>query len=86
MDIVQQYDDVFRGIGKLKLNVDTNAEGVVQKQRRISIPLKDKCDELLNKWEELDIIEEKRPQSGAEGNTHTKLDGESIKALGTVWT
>lgn len=58
VDIVQEYEDVFRGIGKLKLNVDTNAEGVVQKQRRISIPLKDKCDELLNKWEELDIIED----------------------------
>ena len=46
VDIVQEYDDLFRGIGKLKLHVDTNAEGVVQKQKRISIPLKDKCDEL----------------------------------------
>ena len=58
VDIVQEYEDVFRGTEKLKLHVDTNAEGVVQKQRRISIPLKDKCDELLNKWQELDIIED----------------------------
>ena len=62
-EIVQEYEDVFRGIGKLKgvklkLHVDLNAKHVVQKQRRISIPLKDKFDQLLSKWEELDIIED----------------------------
>ena len=48
VDIMQEYES---GIGKLKgvkvkLHVDPNAEGVVQKQRRISILLEDKCGEL----------------------------------------
>ena len=53
---------MFSGIGKLtavkvKLHVDPDAKGAVQKQRRISLPLKDKFDQILNKWEEMDIIE-----------------------------
>ena len=58
--LVEEYKDVFTGIGKLKgvkvkLHVDPDAKGVVQRQRRISIPLKDKFDKLLSKWEDMDI-------------------------------
>ena len=54
---------MFSGIGKLtavkvKLHVDPDAKGAVQKQRRISLPLKDKFDQIFNKWEEMDIIED----------------------------
>lgn len=49
--MVDKYRDVSQGIGKLKgfkvkLHVDPGDNGVVQKQRRISIPLKDKFNEL----------------------------------------
>lgn len=59
--LVDEHHDVFQGIGrvkgvKVKLYVDPDAKGVVQKQRRISILLKDKFDELLNKWEGMDMI------------------------------
>jgi len=55
IDFLEDYKDVFSGLGKLravkvKLDVDPDAKGAVQKQRRISLPLKDKFDEILNKW------------------------------------
>ena len=55
VDRVEGYRDVFSGLGKLrgvkvKLQVDPDAKGAVQKQRRISLPLKDKFDEILDKW------------------------------------
>ena len=39
----------------MKLHVDPHAKGAVQKQGRISVPLKGKFDD---KWEDMDIIEE----------------------------
>ena len=44
IDLVEEYKDVFSGLGKLrgvkmKLHVDPDANGAVQKQRRISLPL-----------------------------------------------
>ena len=42
----------------MKLHMDPDAKGTMQKQRRISLPLKDKFDEILNKWEKMDIIED----------------------------
>jgi len=58
VDLVEEYKDVFSGLGKLrgvkmKLHVDPDAKGAVQKQRRISLPLKDKFDEILDKWEQM---------------------------------
>ena len=63
VDLVEEYNDVFSGLGKLKgvkvkLHVDPDAKGAAQKQRRIALPLKDKFDQLLNKWEKMDIIED----------------------------
>ena len=55
-DIIAEYEDVFTGIGKLKgvtvkLHVVPDAPGAIQKQRRVSIPLKEKFDEILDKWQ-----------------------------------
>jgi len=41
VDLVEEYKDVFSGLGKLrgvkvKLHVDADAKGAVQKQRRIA--------------------------------------------------
>jgi len=60
-DLIEEYKDVFSGFGKLrgvkvKLHVDPDAEGAVQKQRRISLPLKDKFDEILDKKEQMYIL------------------------------
>ena len=46
IDLIEEYKEVFSGLGKLrgvkvKLHVDPEAKGAVQKQRRISLPLKD---------------------------------------------
>ena len=46
----------------MKLHVDPDAKGAVQKQRRISLPLKDQYDEILDIWEEMDTIEDVREQ------------------------
>ena len=59
-DLLEGYKDVLSGLGELrgvkeKLHVDP---GAVQKQRRISLPLKDKFDEILDKWEQIDIVED----------------------------
>ena len=43
---------------KVKLHVDPEAKGAVQKQRRIYVPFKDKFDNILDNWEEIDIIED----------------------------
>jgi len=45
VDLVEEYKDVISGLGKLrgvkaKLHMDLDAKGAVQKQRRISLPLK----------------------------------------------
>ena len=44
VDLVEEYKDVFSGLGKLrgvkvKLHVDPDAKGAVQKQKRMSLPL-----------------------------------------------
>ena len=85
---VPEYKDVFTGIGKLKgvkvkMHVDPNAKGVVQRQRRISIQLKDKFDKLLSKWEEMDIIEDvgNEPTVWCSNVVITpNKDGESLRA------
>ena len=79
---------MFSGIGKLtavkvKLHVDPDAKGAVQKQRRISLPLKDKFDQILNKWEEMDIIEDvgDKPTDWCSNVVLIlKKDGENIRA------
>ena len=62
-EVDEEYNDVFLGLGELKgvkvrIQVEPDAKDAVQKQRRISLPLKDKFDEIIDKWEELDIIED----------------------------
>ena len=79
---------MFSGLGRLRgvkvrLHVDPHAKGAVQKQRRISLPLKDKFDEILDKWEEMDIIEDVRdePTEWCSNVVLTpKKDGENIRA------
>ena len=49
VNLVEEYKDVFSGVGKLKgvkvkLHVDPDTNGAVQKQRRILLPHKDKFD------------------------------------------
>ena len=88
VDLVEEYKDVFSGLGKLrgvnmKLHVDPDAKGAVQKQRRISLSLKDKFDEILDKWEEIDIIEDvtDEPTELCSNVVRTpKKDGENIRA------
>ena len=63
IDLVKMYKDVFLHLGKLrgvkvKLHMDPDSKGTVQKQRRITLPLKGKFDEILDKWEKMDIIED----------------------------
>jgi len=58
-DLVEEYEDVFTGIGKLKgvtvkLHVVPNTPAAVQKQRRVSIPLKEKFDQILDIWHSLE--------------------------------
>jgi len=62
-DLIEEYQDVFSGLGKLrgvkvKLHVHPDAKGTVQTQRRISLPLRDKFDGILDKWEQMDIVED----------------------------
>ena len=88
VDLIEEYQDVFSGLGKLKgvkvkLHVDPEAKGAVQKQRRISLPLKDKFDQILNKWEDMDIIEDvgDEPTDWCSNVVLTpKKDGENIRA------
>ena len=87
-DLIEEYKDVFSGLGKLrgvkvKLHVDPDAKGAVQKQRRISLPLKDKFDEILDKWEQMDIVEDvgDEPTEWCSNVVLTpKKDGENIRA------
>ena len=42
----------------VKLHVAPEAPGAIQKQRRVSIPLKEKFDQILDRWHTLDILED----------------------------
>ena len=86
--LIEEYQDVFSGLGKLKgvkvmLHVDPDAKGAVQKQRRISLALKDKFDQILNKWEVMDTIEDvgDEPTDWCSNVVLSpKKDGENIRA------
>ena len=88
VDLIEGYKDVFSGLGKLKgvkikLHVDPDVKGAVQKQRTISLPLKDKFDQILHKWEEMDIIEDAgdEPTDWCSNVVlDPKKEGENIKA------
>ena len=63
VELVEEYNDVFLGLGELKgvrvrIQVDPDAKDAVQKQRRISLLLNDKFDEIIDTWEEMHIIED----------------------------
>ena len=42
----------------MKLRVVPNAPGADPKQRGVSIPLKEKIDQILDRWHSLDITED----------------------------
>ena len=67
----------------VKLHVVPKAPGAIQKQRRVSIPLKEKFDQILDRWYTLDIIEdvgdEPTDWCSKVVLTPTK-DGESVRA------
>ena len=86
IDLIEEYKDVFSGLGKLrgvkvKLHVDPDAKGAVHKQRGISLPLKDKFDEILDK--QMDIVEDvgdERTEWCSNVVLTPKKGGENIRA------
>ena len=67
----------------VKLHVVPEAPGAIQKQRRISIPLKEKFGQILDRWHNLDIIEDvgDEPTDWCSNVVLTpKKDGESVRA------
>ena len=60
--IIEEYQDVFEGIGKLKdyqlkIPIDNDVEPVVQATRRVPFNLRDKLSQKLDELEAKDIIE-----------------------------
>jgi len=67
----------------VKLHVDPDGKGAVQKQQRISLPLKDKFEEILDKLEQMDIVEDvgDEPTEWCSNVVlKPKKDGEKIRA------
>ena len=86
--MIAEHENVFTGIGKLKgvtikRHVVSKAPGAIQKQRRVSIPLKEKFDQILDRWHTLDITEDVRdePKDWCSNVVLTpKKDSESVRA------
>ena len=64
-DLIKEYEDVFTGIGKLKgatvkLRVVPNAPCQVPTRNKEEnlYPLKEKFNQILDRWHSLDIIED----------------------------
>lgn len=59
-DIVRRFDDVFKGLGALpfiyKIQLKEDAHPVVHAPRRVSVPLKEKLKEELDKMTALGVI------------------------------
>lgn len=78
------------GIGKLnyvtvKLHVVPNTPGAVQKQRRVSISLKEKFYRILDRWLSRDIIEDVGDETDRLHSKSSVLRGTGTgKALGQV--
>ena len=66
----------------VKLRVVPNAPGADPKQRGVSIPLKEKFDQILDRWHSLDIIEDvgDQPTDWCSKEVVTPKDSESIRA------
>ena len=67
----------------VKLHVVPEAPAAIQKQRRVSIPLKEKFDQILDRWNTLDIIADvgDEPTDWCSNVVLTpKKDGESVRA------
>ena len=67
----------------VKLHVVPEAPGAIQKQRRVSIPLTEKFDQILDRWHTLDIIEDvgDEPTDWCSNVVLTpKKNGESVRA------
>ena len=60
--ILEEYDDLFHGLGKLKdfkvkLHVDESVQPVAQSHRRVPFHVREKLEEQLKKDEEQGVIE-----------------------------
>ena len=60
--LIQQYPDVFNGIGKLKdvqvkLHVDKDVKPIIQPYRRIPFPIREKVEKVLDRLETAGVIE-----------------------------
>ena len=67
----------------VKLHVVPEAPDAIQKQRRVSIPLNEKFDQILDNWHTLDIIEDvgDEPTDWSSNVVLTpKKEGESVRA------
>ena len=62
------------------MHVNPDAKGAVQKQRRVSLPLK--TNEILDKWEEMDVIDvgDEPTEWCSNVGLTPKKDGEIIRA------
>ena len=86
-NLIAEYEDVFTGIGKLKgvtvkMHVVPKDTGAILKQRRVSIPLKEQFDQILDRWHTLDIIADvgDGPKDWCSNVILTpKKDGESVR-------
>ena len=86
--LIAEYENVFIVIGKrkvvtVKLHVVPEAPGVIQKQRRVSIPTKKKFDQILDRLHTLGIIEDvgDEPTDWCSNVVLApKKDGESVRA------
>ena len=61
--LIQQYDELFHGVGKLtdvqvKLHINPEVKPVVQPTRRIPFAIRDQVEKELKRLKDLDIIEE----------------------------
>ena len=67
----------------MKLQVDPDAKGAVQKQRKTSLPCtQTKFDKILDKWEQMSIIARrcwKRTNRMVQQNCSHSEDGENIR-------
>jgi len=62
--IIEEYMYIFTGIMELKrvtikLHVEPNVPGAMQKLKRRSLLLKDKFNKILERWHEMDVINQK---------------------------
>lgn len=68
-DILDEYNDVFTGLGCISnvvhhIQVDQNHKPVVHPPRRVPVTLRSKVKNELDRMEQLDVIESTKPPTG----------------------